>query len=43
MNQTWRPGAKYIYQKHHHKQEFVGGEEGPVGHYPRKTVANEIG
>ena len=31
LSQTWQPGAKYIYQKHHHKQEFVGGKEGPVG------------
>jgi len=29
-------GAKYIYQKHHHKQEFVCGEEGPVGNIQGK-------
>ena len=38
---TWGK-VLYIYQKHH-KQEFVGGEEGPVGQNPRKTVAHETG
>ena len=43
LKQTWQPGAKYIYQKHHHKQDSVGGKEGPVGQHPRKTVAHKTG
>jgi len=43
LNQTWQPEEKYIYQKHHHKREFVGGEEVPVGQHPRKTVAQKTG
>jgi len=43
LTKIWQPGAKYIYKKHNYKQEFVGGEEGPVGQHLRKTVADETG
>jgi len=43
LNQTWQPWGKVHLPKTPHKQEFVGGEEGPVGQHPRKTVAHETG